>query len=100
MDFGAQVTPLSHVWTLLSCSLFAQQFLLLLREAEPRCSRVYLHVLSTNSSALSLYAGAGFEVHEKLTDHYNIRGELFDALKLVKHYRNKREALPNWCTIM
>ncbi|XP_075422443.1 N-alpha-acetyltransferase 60 [Ascaphus truei] len=51
--------------------------------AQDHCKALYLHVLSTNSSAIRFYENRHFRQHHYLPYYYSIRGVLQDAYTYV-----------------
>ncbi|KAF1768572.1 hypothetical protein GCK72_000384 [Caenorhabditis remanei] len=56
-----------------------------LTDNPPFTRAVFLHVLSTNSAALSFYRMHGFEFHASLRDYYKIGEEYADGCTYVKY---------------
>lgn len=48
-----------------------------------RCKAVYLHVLTSNSSAIEFYEMLNFQVHCYLPMYYSIKGNQYDAYSFV-----------------
>ncbi|XP_037363618.2 N-alpha-acetyltransferase 60 isoform X1 [Talpa occidentalis] len=51
--------------------------------AQDHCKAIYLHVLTTNSSAISFYENRDFRQHHYLPYYYSIRGVLKDGFTYV-----------------
>lgn len=79
----------------------------MIREHDPRCESIYLHVKESNAAAISMYRRCGFRTAEYLYDHYHIDGRDYNALKLVKWinpqtsiYDDIEEEAKGWCSVM
>lgn len=51
--------------------------------AQDHCKAIYLHVLTTNSTAISFYENRDFKQHHYLPYYYSIRGVLKDGFTYV-----------------
>ncbi|XP_004692211.1 PREDICTED: N-alpha-acetyltransferase 60 [Condylura cristata] len=51
--------------------------------AQDHCKAIYLHVLTTNSAAISFYENRAFRQHHYLPYYYSIRGVLKDGFTYV-----------------
>ncbi len=77
------------VWSLIFLSLFAGSLLLdSLKEhisttAQDHCKAIYLHVLTTNNTAIHFYENRDFKQHHYLPYYYSIRGVLKDGFTYV-----------------
>lgn len=75
--------------THISFSLFAGSLLLdSLKEhisttAQDHCKAIYLHVLTTNNTAIHFYENRDFKQHHYLPYYYSIRGVLKDGFTYV-----------------
>lgn len=74
--------------SLLSTSLAGSLLLESLKEhisttAQDHCKAIYLHVLTTNSAAISFYENRDFTQHHYLPYYYSIRGVLKDGFTYV-----------------
>lgn len=51
--------------------------------AQDHCKAIYLHVLTTNNTAISFYENRDFKQHHYLPYYYSIRGVLKDGFTYV-----------------
>eukprot|EP00055_Hartaetosiga_balthica_P005793 m.17528 g.17528 ORF g.17528 m.17528 type:complete len:221 (+) comp4795_c0_seq2:140-802(+) len=51
----------------------------------PNCKAIFLHVLSTNSTAIAFYLKQGFQTHKHLKSYYSFGEVPMDATTLVKY---------------
>lgn len=81
---------LPHTW--LSCGCMAAPAGSLLLEslkdhisttAQDHCKAIYLHVLTTNNTAITFYENRDFKQHHYLPYYYSIRGVLKDGFTYV-----------------
>lgn len=84
-------TPFEHFWEVTHVLIaFSLGSLLLdsLKEhisttAQDHCKAIYLHVLTTNNTAIHFYENRDFKQHHYLPYYYSIRGVLKDGFTYV-----------------
>uniref|UniRef100_A0A5F5PU60 N-alpha-acetyltransferase 60 n=1 Tax=Equus caballus TaxID=9796 RepID=A0A5F5PU60_HORSE len=65
--------------------------------AQDHCKAIYLHVLTTNNTAINFYENRDFKQHHYLPYYYSIRGVLKDGFTYVL-YINGSTARPTACS--
>ena len=80
---------LFHLASLLLDNFLAQ----LTSEGSHECKAVYLHVLSSNESAVKFYEHRNFTFHRTLLNYYNINGARLDGFCYVLYINGGK---PPW----
>ena len=84
LSFKGEIIPiicyLCYFFSIFPASLLLDNFVSQLRTEENQyCKAVYLHVLPTNTAAISFYEKQNFKFHRVLWNYYNINDRKMDG---------------------